>query len=77
MVVDRLGGDEQLRADLGVGVPGADQREDLALAPGQAERMLAPGGALADRDRADRAAGQVKFSDGPGRALGGQAVTSW
>ena len=53
MVVDRLGGDELLRADLGVGVPGADQREDLALAPGQAERMLARGGALADRDRAD------------------------
>jgi hypothetical protein len=45
MVVDRLGGDEQLRADLGVGLPGADQREDLALAPGQAERMLARGGA--------------------------------
>ena len=39
---DGLDGDEQLRGDLGVGLPGADQVEHLALAPGQPERV-APG----------------------------------
>jgi hypothetical protein len=34
VVVDGLGGDEQLAGDLGVGVPGADQLEDVTLAAG-------------------------------------------
>jgi hypothetical protein len=44
VVVDCLGGNEQFPGDVGVGVPGADEREDFVLAPGQAERMLAGGG---------------------------------
>jgi hypothetical protein len=45
VVADGLGGEEQFPGDLSVGVPGPGQREDLTLAPGQAERMLARDGA--------------------------------
>ena len=38
-MIDGPGGQEQLGGDLGVAVPGADQPEHLALAPGQPERM--------------------------------------
>ena len=39
VVIDGLGGDEQLGGDLGVGVPAADQVENFSLAAGQPERM--------------------------------------
>jgi len=49
VIVDGLGGDEQLRGDLGVGATSADQVEHVTFAPGQAARMFAgccvtPGG---------------------------------
>jgi hypothetical protein len=47
VMVDGLGGDEQLRRDLRVGVLGADQVENLALASGQGQG--AGGGALKPR----------------------------
>lgn len=52
-MIDGLGGDEQLRGDLRVGVPGADQVEHLTLAPGQAERVLAGRGSRPGGDRPD------------------------
>jgi hypothetical protein len=39
-MADGLNRDEQLPGDLAVGVPGADQVEDVTLAPGQPERVL-------------------------------------
>ena len=51
MMVDGLGGDEWLRGDLGVSVLGADQIENLVLAPGESERPLPHGGVRAGRDR--------------------------
>jgi len=41
-MADRLGRYEKLRRDLPVGVLGADQVEDLALAAGQPERAMKP-----------------------------------
>jgi hypothetical protein len=52
-MVDGLGGDEQLRGDLGVGETGADQAENLPLAPGQPERMRTGRGARPGGDRPD------------------------
>jgi hypothetical protein len=52
-MVDGPAGDEQLGGDLRVGVPGADQVEHLALAPGQPERMGAGRGSRPGRDRPD------------------------
>jgi hypothetical protein len=43
VVVDGLGGDEQLGGDLDVGVSGADQLEHLMFAAGQPGR-IGPGG---------------------------------
>jgi hypothetical protein len=34
-MIDGLGGDERFPGDLSVAVPGADELEDLTLAPGQ------------------------------------------
>jgi len=42
VMADRLGRYEKLRRDLPVGVLGADQVEDLALAAGQPERAMKP-----------------------------------
>ena len=53
VMIDGLGGDEQLRGDLGVGVPGADQVENLTLAPGQPERVRAGRGPRPGGDRPD------------------------
>src|ERR1700685_3798245 len=46
VVVDGLGGDDQLGGDLRIGAPGADKVEDLPFAGGQAAGMLAGGGVL-------------------------------
>src|SRR5580704_6500879 len=75
-------------ADLGVGVPGSDQREHLALAPGQAERMLGRGVSLAGRDRAnvqptqrttddDGSGGAEILADVHGLAEAGSCSGSW
>jgi hypothetical protein len=40
VVIDGLRGEEEPARDLGVGEPGAGQVEDLALAPGQPERVV-------------------------------------
>ena len=51
MVVHGLDGQKQLRGDLRVGLLGADQVENLMLAPGQPERPLPGGRVRAGRDR--------------------------
>src|SRR5215470_19059995 len=50
VVVDGLGRDEQLRRYRRVGLPGTDLREDLALAPGEPERIATGRGPGAGRD---------------------------
>ena len=52
-MVDSLGGEKELRGDLGVGVPGADQVENLVLAPGQPERVRTRGSPRSSGDRPD------------------------
>jgi len=51
VVVHGLDGEKQLRGDLRVGLLGADQVENLVLAPGQPERPLPGGRVRAGRDR--------------------------
>src|SRR5215475_11883201 len=52
-MVDGLDRDEQLLGDLRVREPGADELEDLTLAAGQPERVLARRCARPGRDRPD------------------------
>ena len=67
VVLDRPGGEVQRRADLGVGQPGADEPQDLALARGEAHRRparaaaarSAPPAASARTAREQRAGGPV------------------
>src|ERR1700733_14503890 len=47
MVVDRLGGDEQLRADLGVGVPGASAKTSRRKSSRQLNHGMNAGGCCA------------------------------
>ena len=78
VVVDRLGRDDQLGGDLGVGAPGADEVKDLLLAAGQAEGMLAGRGALAGGARSSShgstvepisaATSSTSHASGPSRA---------
>jgi SAM-dependent methyltransferase len=63
-MIDGPGREKQLGGDLGVAVPGADQPEHLALAPGQPERIgpgraPRPGGNRADAKPAHRVPGEL------------------
>lgn len=77
MVVDGLRRDEQLLGDLRVGVSVGDEAEDVVLAAGQAQRMLAGGGARAGGDGADAQAAQGaarQLRAGGGAEVGEDAV---
>lgn len=53
VVIDRLGRDEQARADVVVGQAEREGGEDFLFARGQIERMVAAGGARSARDAAN------------------------
>src|ERR1022692_1795388 len=74
MVIDGLRRDEQMRGDLGVGVPGTDQVETLTLALGEPERMRTGRGLRSDRNRADAQAAHLLPGDArwSGRAEPGE-----